>query len=383
MVLQNKYKARASRRHDEGEEDGGSGEGEEEEQATDDEQEVELNPAFPSLKNGLRHTSHKAEHVTKTTANQTADGEQSTGGIPSHQSTGLETSATEEASESEPEVDISNLLARVSALGEDAPVQGFAAGDTRADGNVTGQIHEDFNVQKDTDQSLAYLHARQQTRDARTRSAMKRADESFRKDRASGADNEMEKAEAVTSLKERFRGHKVGERREAAATRTSASSAAKGGEVRASRAHSQHPEDRRLNGPALALQRSTNTDDLDALLGISSPLRSFSATSRSPARPPSPSASSAALLSMDGAASRGPTSEVTLTALEREKRRAQEAEQRRAKGEAALQEALQNMGIKNTGHASQGKGDARKAETSRAKTTALDSHQEFLDEMLG
>ncbi|PWN40983.1 hypothetical protein IE81DRAFT_199119 [Ceraceosorus guamensis] len=251
MVLQNKYKARASRRYvatrsgssegaessrgrggrgaarggtgsrgrggrgrgggdgenvrwsrfDEGEEDGGSGGGEEEE--LDDEQEVELNPAFPSLKNGLRHTSHNAEHVTKTAAHQTADGEQTTGGIPSHQSTGLEASATEEASDSEePEVDISNLLARVSALGEDAPVQGFAAGDRRADGNVTGQDSEDVDVQKDTDQSLAYLHARQQTRDARTRSAMKRADESFRKDRASGVDTEMPAEERERRRKE-------------------------------------------------------------------------------------------------------------------------------------------------------------------------------------
>lgn len=129
--------------------------------------------------------------------------------------------------EPEPEVDISNLVARVAALGDSAGTQ---AGIAEEIARSRGQHETASDVENDIDHSLAYLHEKERQRQkAKGRGgavhsplpdeASKVALEALNVDADGNAINyeelqkEKEKAEAVRALKARFQGHGVGERR--------------------------------------------------------------------------------------------------------------------------------------------------------------------------
>ncbi|TKY90852.1 hypothetical protein EX895_000850 [Sporisorium graminicola] len=136
--------------------------------------------------------------------------------------------------EPEPEVDISNLVARVAALGDSASTQ---AGIAEEIARSRGQHETASDVENDIDHSLAYLHEKERQRQkAKGRGgavhsppdeARKAALEALNVDADGNAidyealQKEKEKAEAVRALKARFQGHGVGERqRQDAKTRT-------------------------------------------------------------------------------------------------------------------------------------------------------------------
>lgn len=126
--------------------------------------------------------------------------------------------------DSEPEVDISNLIARVAAFGDSAATQ---AGIAEQIARSRGQHETASDVENDIDHSLAYLHEKEQQRQkAKGRGgtawspdeSSKVAIEALNVD-ANGNEidlealqKEKEKAEAVRALKARFQGHGVGER---------------------------------------------------------------------------------------------------------------------------------------------------------------------------
>ncbi|CBQ68039.1 conserved hypothetical protein [Sporisorium reilianum SRZ2] len=127
--------------------------------------------------------------------------------------------------EPEPEVDISNLVARVAALGDSASTQ---AGVAEEIARSRGQHETASDVENDIDHSLAYLHEKERQRQkAKGRGgevqspageATTVALEALNVDADGNAidyealQKEKEKADAVRALKARFQGHGVGER---------------------------------------------------------------------------------------------------------------------------------------------------------------------------
>ncbi|EST06558.1 hypothetical protein PSEUBRA_004466 [Kalmanozyma brasiliensis GHG001] len=125
--------------------------------------------------------------------------------------------------EPEPEVDISNLVARVAALGGSAGTQ---AGVAEEIARSRGQHETASDVENDIDHSLAYLHEKERLRQkAKGRGGQQDASskahshsEALDVDADGNAidlealQKEKEKAEAVRALKARFQGHGVGER---------------------------------------------------------------------------------------------------------------------------------------------------------------------------
>lgn len=121
--------------------------------------------------------------------------------------------------EPEPEVDISNLVARVAALGDSAGTQAGVAEDIA---RSRGQHETASDVENDIDHTLAYLHEkermRQKAKGRGGQDAHKAHTEALNVDAESSAidlealQKEKEKAEAVRALKARFQGHGVGER---------------------------------------------------------------------------------------------------------------------------------------------------------------------------
>jgi len=125
--------------------------------------------------------------------------------------------------EAEPEVDISALVARVAALGDSASTQ---AGVSAEIARSRGQHETASDVENDIDHSLSYLHEKERQRQkARGRGGA--ADEtSSRREPVEAVDidaegnkldfeqmkKDKEKAEAVRALKARFQGRGVGER---------------------------------------------------------------------------------------------------------------------------------------------------------------------------
>ncbi|SPO21229.1 uncharacterized protein UTRI_00706 [Ustilago trichophora] len=123
--------------------------------------------------------------------------------------------------EPEPEVDISQLVARVAALGDSAHTQaGIAAEIARS----RGQNETASDVENDIDHSLAYLHEKERQRqkakgqgvpDESRRVTFEQQDAVDAEGNAidlAALQKEKEKAEAVRALKARFQGHGVGER---------------------------------------------------------------------------------------------------------------------------------------------------------------------------
>ncbi|SPO20307.1 uncharacterized protein UTRI_00706_B [Ustilago trichophora] len=123
--------------------------------------------------------------------------------------------------EPEPEVDISQLVARVAALGDSAGTQaGMAAEIARS----RGQNETASDVENDIDHSLAYLHEKERQRqkakgqgapDESRRVTFEQQDVVDAEGNAidlAALQKEKEKAEAVRALKARFQGHGVGER---------------------------------------------------------------------------------------------------------------------------------------------------------------------------
>lgn len=126
--------------------------------------------------------------------------------------------------EPEPEVDISNLVARVAALGDSAGTQ---AGMAEQIARSRGQHETASDVENDIDHSLAYLHEKERQRQkakghggaAQSPDEGRRVTfEALEVDADGNAidlealKKEKEKAEAVRALKARFQGHGVGER---------------------------------------------------------------------------------------------------------------------------------------------------------------------------
>lgn len=126
--------------------------------------------------------------------------------------------------EPEPEVDISNLVARVAALGDSAGTQAGVAEDIA---RSRGQHETASDVENDVDHSLAYLHEKERLRQkAKGRAEAARTSGDAAKSHLEALDvdadgnpidlealqKEKEKAEAVRALKARFQGHGVGER---------------------------------------------------------------------------------------------------------------------------------------------------------------------------
>ncbi|GAC99371.1 hypothetical protein PHSY_006972 [Pseudozyma hubeiensis SY62] len=123
--------------------------------------------------------------------------------------------------EPEPEVDISNLVARVAALGDSAGTQ---AGVAEELARSRGQHETASDVENDIDHSLAYLHEKERLRQkAKGRGGAheggnKVASEALIVDAEGNAidldalQKEKEKADALRALKVRFQGHGVGER---------------------------------------------------------------------------------------------------------------------------------------------------------------------------
>lgn len=123
--------------------------------------------------------------------------------------------------EPEPEVDISQLVARVAALGDSANTQaGIAAEIDRS----RGQNETASDVENDIDHSLAYLHEKERQRqkakgqgvpDESRKVTFEQQDVVDAEGNAidlAALQKEKEKAEAVRALKARFQGHGVGER---------------------------------------------------------------------------------------------------------------------------------------------------------------------------
>lgn len=123
--------------------------------------------------------------------------------------------------EPEPEIDISNLVARVAALGDSA---GSQAGIAQEIARSRGQHETASDVENDIDHSLAYLHEKERLRQkAKGRGGAheesnKVAVEALNVDAEGNAidldalQKEKEKADALRALKARFQGHGVGER---------------------------------------------------------------------------------------------------------------------------------------------------------------------------
>lgn len=123
--------------------------------------------------------------------------------------------------EPEPEVDISNLVARVAALGDSAGTQ---AGLAEEIARSRGQNETASDVENDIDHSLAYLHEKERQRQkAKGRGGAAPSPSENAKNPIEALDvddamhlealkKEKEKAEAVRALKARFQGHAVGER---------------------------------------------------------------------------------------------------------------------------------------------------------------------------
>ena len=126
--------------------------------------------------------------------------------------------------DSEPEVDISNLIARVAAFGDSAATQ---AGIAEQIARSRGQHETASDVENDIDHSLAYLHEKERQRqkakgrggtawspDESSKVAMEalNVDANGNEIDLEALQKEKEKAEAVRALKARFQGHGVGER---------------------------------------------------------------------------------------------------------------------------------------------------------------------------
>lgn len=125
--------------------------------------------------------------------------------------------------EPEPEVDISNLVARVAALGDSASTQ---AGVSEQIARSRAQHETASDVENDIDHSLAYLHEKERQRQKAKGRGTTQTPETASKVVAEALEvdadgnpidyealkKEKEKAEAVRALKARFQGHGVGER---------------------------------------------------------------------------------------------------------------------------------------------------------------------------
>ena len=126
--------------------------------------------------------------------------------------------------EPEPEVDISNLVARVAALDASAGTQ---AGVAEEIARSRGQNETASDVENDIDHSLAYLHEKERQRQkAKGHGGAAQSPDESRKVAFEAHDvdadgnaidlealqKEREKADAVRALKARFQGHAVGER---------------------------------------------------------------------------------------------------------------------------------------------------------------------------
>ncbi|KAJ1032345.1 hypothetical protein NDA18_001831 [Ustilago nuda] len=125
--------------------------------------------------------------------------------------------------EPEPEVDISSLIVRVAALGNSAATQ---AGLAEEIARSRAQHETASDVEKDIDHSLAYLHEKERQRQkakGRTTSHTPDSNHKVVTDAVQvdidgnpidyeALKKEKEKAEAVRALKARFQGHDVGER---------------------------------------------------------------------------------------------------------------------------------------------------------------------------
>jgi hypothetical protein len=126
--------------------------------------------------------------------------------------------------ESEPEVDISNLLARVAALGDSEVTQ---AGMAEKVAKRRGKHETAVDVENDIDHNLSYLHEKERQRqrakgrggstsasEARTRTIQELSsiDAEGNEIDYEQMKKEKEKAEAVRALKARFQGRGLGER---------------------------------------------------------------------------------------------------------------------------------------------------------------------------
>ncbi|KAJ1027917.1 hypothetical protein NDA13_003370 [Ustilago tritici] len=125
--------------------------------------------------------------------------------------------------EPEPEVDISSLVARVAALGDSAATQ---AGLAEEIARSRAQHETASDVENDIDHSLAYLHEKERQRQKAKGRTTSHTSDSNHKVVADAVQvdvdgnpidyealkKEKEKAEAVRALKARFQGHDVGER---------------------------------------------------------------------------------------------------------------------------------------------------------------------------
>ncbi|GAK62029.1 uncharacterized protein PAN0_001c0226 [Moesziomyces antarcticus] len=262
MVLQNKYKAKASRRYNSqkgeandaeagsskpgyrqrfankhrrsasagggpAEEESESGSGEDDEDHSGDSEDDDKDKDFPSLANaasGSQTNTASEDDPSNPTRGKYARrrlGESKLARLERLEA--AKDPRLPDDEEPEPEVDISNLVARVAAMGDLASTQ---AGLAEQIARSRAQNETASDVENDIDHSLAYLHERERQRQkAKGRGgadgdeASKHAAEAL----AAEADGEpidlealrkeKEKADAVRVLKARFQGHGVGEKR--------------------------------------------------------------------------------------------------------------------------------------------------------------------------